>query len=120
MTRWWPAIAAPVGLGLLLALGIWEPAPRPIYGDPAWPSLIHPLGVDELGRDDNLSLDARVIMQNLARSFVENCFNRAFASFPPPPCTPKLPFLSYLCPLPPFICSFFLIPCCMCILLTQR
>ena len=32
--------------------------------------------VDELGRDDNLSLDARVILQNLARSFIESCFNR--------------------------------------------
>ena len=32
--------------------------------------------VDELGRDDNLSLDARVVLQNLARSFIENCFNR--------------------------------------------
>lgn len=32
--------------------------------------------VDELGRDDNLSLDARVILQNLARSFIESSFNR--------------------------------------------
>ena len=31
---------------------------------------------DELGRDDNLSLDARVVLQNLARSFIEGCFNR--------------------------------------------
>ncbi|KAH9851033.1 timeless-domain-containing protein [Lenzites betulinus] len=32
--------------------------------------------VDELGRDDNLSLDARVVLQNLARTFIESCFNR--------------------------------------------
>ena len=32
--------------------------------------------VDELGRDDNLRLDARVVLQNFARAFVENCFNR--------------------------------------------
>ncbi|CDO77442.1 hypothetical protein BN946_scf184857.g49 [Trametes cinnabarina] len=36
--------------------------------------------VDELGRDDNLSLDARVILQNLARSFIESCFNPLLAS----------------------------------------
>ena len=36
--------------------------------------------VDELGRDDNLSLDARVVLQNLARAFVENSFNRTFPS----------------------------------------
>ncbi|KAI9060063.1 timeless-domain-containing protein [Trametes sanguinea] len=36
--------------------------------------------VDELGRDDNLSLDARVILQNLARSFTESCFNPLLAS----------------------------------------
>lgn len=32
--------------------------------------------VDELGRDDNLSLSARVVLQDLARSFIESCFNR--------------------------------------------
>ena len=32
--------------------------------------------VDELGRNDNFSLDARVVLQNLARSFIEDCFNR--------------------------------------------
>ncbi|OSD01035.1 timeless-domain-containing protein [Trametes coccinea BRFM310] len=36
--------------------------------------------VDELGRDDNLSLDARVILQDLARSFIESCFNPLLAS----------------------------------------
>ncbi|KAI0649834.1 timeless protein-domain-containing protein [Trametes meyenii] len=36
--------------------------------------------VDELGRDDNLSLDARVVLQNLARSFIEGCFNPLLAS----------------------------------------
>ncbi|KAH9903300.1 timeless-domain-containing protein [Cubamyces lactineus] len=36
--------------------------------------------VDELGRDDNLSLDARVILQNLARSFIESSFNPLLAS----------------------------------------
>ncbi|KAI0772965.1 timeless-domain-containing protein [Trametes elegans] len=35
---------------------------------------------DELGRDDNLSLDARVVLQNLARSFIEGCFNPLVAS----------------------------------------
>lgn len=37
--------------------------------------------VDELGRNDNFSLDARVILQNLARSFIEDCFNRALPCF---------------------------------------
>lgn len=32
--------------------------------------------VDELGRDDNLSLNARVVLQDLARAFIESCFNR--------------------------------------------
>ncbi|KAI0827274.1 timeless protein-domain-containing protein [Trametes gibbosa] len=36
--------------------------------------------VDELGRDDNLSLDARVVLQNLARNFIESCFNPLVAS----------------------------------------
>ena len=33
--------------------------------------------VDELTRDDNLSVDSRQVLQNLARAFIENCFNRA-------------------------------------------
>ncbi|TFK80719.1 timeless-domain-containing protein [Polyporus arcularius HHB13444] len=36
--------------------------------------------VDELGRNDNFSLDARVILQNLARSFIEDCFNSLLSS----------------------------------------
>jgi replication fork protection complex subunit Tof1/Swi1 len=32
--------------------------------------------VDEMARDDNLSLEARTILQGLAREFVESCFNR--------------------------------------------
>jgi replication fork protection complex subunit Tof1/Swi1 len=34
--------------------------------------------VDELAREDNLSMEARVILQNLAIEFVEACFNRRF------------------------------------------
>ena len=41
--------------------------------------------VDELGRDDNLSLDSRVILQTLARAFIENSFNRALSIHPHPP-----------------------------------
>ena len=44
--------------------------------------------VDELGREDNLTIDARVILQNFARSFIENCFNR----------TSPITFLSVLFP----------------------
>lgn len=36
--------------------------------------------IDELGRDDNLSLDAKLILQNLARTFIEACFNPFLAS----------------------------------------
>ncbi|PCH36853.1 timeless-domain-containing protein [Wolfiporia cocos MD-104 SS10] len=36
--------------------------------------------VDELARDDNLSLEAKLIMQNLARTFVEACFNPFLSS----------------------------------------
>ncbi|EMD36798.1 hypothetical protein CERSUDRAFT_105876 [Gelatoporia subvermispora B] len=36
--------------------------------------------VDELGREDNLSLDSRLILQNLARTFIEACFNPLLAS----------------------------------------
>ena len=32
--------------------------------------------VDELTIEDNLSMEARVILQNLASEFVESCFNR--------------------------------------------
>lgn len=35
--------------------------------------------VDELAREDNLSMEARVILQNLAIEFVEACFNRRFS-----------------------------------------
>lgn len=34
--------------------------------------------VDELGREDNLSVEAKLILQNLARAFIEGCFNRAY------------------------------------------
>lgn len=37
--------------------------------------------IDELGRDDNLSLDAKLILQNLARTFIEACFNREYRGF---------------------------------------
>ncbi|KAI0366585.1 timeless-domain-containing protein [Pilatotrama ljubarskyi] len=36
--------------------------------------------VDELGRDENFSLDARLVLQNLARAFIESCFNPLLAS----------------------------------------
>ncbi|GBE89890.1 Topoisomerase 1-associated factor 1 [Sparassis crispa] len=36
--------------------------------------------IDELGREDNLSLDSRVILQNLAKNFIEACFNPFLAS----------------------------------------
>jgi replication fork protection complex subunit Tof1/Swi1 len=32
--------------------------------------------IDELTIEDNLSMEARVILQNLAAEFVESCFNR--------------------------------------------
>ena len=32
--------------------------------------------MDELGREDNLSVEAKLILQNLARAFIEGCFNR--------------------------------------------
>ena len=31
--------------------------------------------IDELGRDENLSLEAKLILQNSARTFLEMCFN---------------------------------------------
>ena len=49
--------------------------------------------VDELGREDNLTIDARVILQNFARSFIENCFN----------CTSLVTFLSALSSLPAYM-----------------
>ncbi|KAH9924971.1 timeless-domain-containing protein [Epithele typhae] len=36
--------------------------------------------VDELGREDNLSVDSRLILQNLATEFIENAFNPLIAS----------------------------------------
>ncbi|OBZ77008.1 Topoisomerase 1-associated factor 1 [Grifola frondosa] len=36
--------------------------------------------IDELGRDDNLSLDARMTLQKLARTFIESCFNPLLSS----------------------------------------
>jgi replication fork protection complex subunit Tof1/Swi1 len=45
--------------------------------------------LDELTREDNLSVEARSILQNLAIEFVEACFNREslpfLASIFPPP-----------------------------------
>lgn len=39
--------------------------------------------LDELGREDNLSVEAKSVLQNLAITFIESCFNRAyFVSFP--------------------------------------
>ncbi len=34
--------------------------------------------VDELSREDNLSLEARVVLQELAKEFLKACFNREF------------------------------------------
>ncbi|KAI0357683.1 timeless-domain-containing protein [Trametes cingulata] len=36
--------------------------------------------VDELGRDENFSLDARLVLQTLARAFIESSFNPLLAS----------------------------------------
>ncbi|KAA1474618.1 timeless-domain-containing protein [Dentipellis sp. KUC8613] len=36
--------------------------------------------VDELGREDNLSTDARTVLQGVARGFIESCFNPFLAS----------------------------------------
>lgn len=36
--------------------------------------------VDEMGREDRLSVEARVVLQNLAVEFTEACFNRKFTS----------------------------------------
>ena len=33
--------------------------------------------IDDLGRDDNLSTGAKTVLQGLARTFIESCFNRA-------------------------------------------
>lgn len=33
--------------------------------------------VDELGREENLSLESKTILQRLAKTFLESCFNRA-------------------------------------------
>ena len=41
--------------------------------------------VDELGRDENLSLDAKLVLQNTAKTFLETSFNCAF--------TPSLTFM---------------------------
>lgn len=38
--------------------------------------------VDELAREDSISLDSRIVLQNLARSFIENCFNSECTSLP--------------------------------------
>lgn len=32
--------------------------------------------IDELGREDNLSLESRTVLQGLAKAFLESCFNR--------------------------------------------
>ena len=37
--------------------------------------------VDELTREDSLSLEARLVLQGFAREFVESCFNRVFGRF---------------------------------------
>lgn len=33
--------------------------------------------VDDLGREDNLSVEAKITLQNVAKKFIESCFNRA-------------------------------------------
>lgn len=40
-----------------------------------------PNKVDELTREDSLSLEARLVLQGFAREFVESCFNRVFGGF---------------------------------------
>lgn len=39
--------------------------------------------VDPLAREDNLSVEARATLQNLAMEFVEACFNRGLCAFSP-------------------------------------
>lgn len=34
--------------------------------------------LDELGREDNLSVEAKSVLQNLASTFIESCFNRVY------------------------------------------
>lgn len=36
---------------------------------------------DELAREDNLSMEARTVLQGIARTFIEACFNRRFIFF---------------------------------------
>ena len=39
--------------------------------------------VDELGREENLSLESRTVLQGLAKTFLESCFNRALLTYAP-------------------------------------
>ena len=34
--------------------------------------------IDELGREDNLSLEAKIVLQDVAKKFIDSCFNREF------------------------------------------
>lgn len=43
--------------------------------------------IDELARDDNLSVDAKVVLQDAAKLFLESCFNRMFGQYIPPLCS---------------------------------
>jgi len=40
-----------------------------------------PNKIDELAREDNLSTEAKIVLQGFAREFVEACFNRSHPSF---------------------------------------
>lgn len=44
-------LLAPFALAGLTSWGLRHREPRPMFGDAAWPSLRHPLGVDAMGRD---------------------------------------------------------------------
>lgn len=54
-------LLAPVAFAGLTSWGLRHREPRPVFGDPAWPSLQHPLGVDAMGRDFLEVLSAGVV-----------------------------------------------------------
>jgi ABC-type dipeptide/oligopeptide/nickel transport system permease subunit len=54
-------LLAPFALAGLAAWGLRHREPRPMFGDAAWPSLAHPLGVDAMGRDFLQVLSAGVV-----------------------------------------------------------
>jgi ABC-type dipeptide/oligopeptide/nickel transport system permease subunit len=55
-----PMLAPFVLLGLT-SWGLRYREPRPMFGDAAWPSLAHPLGIDDVGRDFLQVLSAGVV-----------------------------------------------------------